>query len=41
MLNLAYDDEQQAVAEMTRALGSEVLSPAAAATERSRALMRG
>ena len=38
MLNLAYDDEQQAVAEMTRDLGSEVLSPAAATTEQQKAV---
>ena len=36
MLNLAQDDEQQAVAEMTRALGSEVLTPAAATTEQQK-----
>ena len=38
MLNLAYDDEQQAVAEMTRDLGSEVLSPAAATNEQQKAV---
>ena len=38
MLNLAYDDEQQAVAEMTRDLGSEVLSAAAATTEQQKAV---
>lgn len=38
MLNLAEDDEQQAVAEMARGLGLEVLSPAAVDTERERAV---